>query len=280
MTVRLKEFAAAMAGETVLDRAALLVGRLADPQLQLAPYLAQLDALAASAQQLIDRAEPSAGPARATRGEGESSGSATGEGTGKFPGNAGPGNGASERTLGAGPIQRARAICTAIFDDAGFCGNQADYYDPRNSFLSCVLDRKLGIPITLGVLYLEVARRVGVLAQGVNFPGKFIVRVAVEDAWMFVDVFENGKILTPSELEGLVKQYVGPDARLEPRLVAAASKRQILTRLLTNLAGIYGRANDLDRSLEVMEHMAVVDPDNDKLARELASLRERLTQLN
>jgi len=239
MTVRLKEFAAAMAGETVLDRAALLVGGLADPTLQLAPYLAQIDALAAAAQQLIDRATPT-----------------------------------------AGPIQRARAICTAIFDDAGFRGNQADYYDPRNSFLSCVLDRKLGIPITLGVLYLEVARRVGVLAQGVNFPGKFIVRVAVEDAWMFVDVFENGKILTPSELEGLVKQYVGPDARLEPRLVAAASKRQILTRLLTNLAGIYGRANDLDRSLDVMEYMAVVDPDNDKLARELSSLRERLTNLN
>ena len=239
MTVRLKEFAAAMAGETVLDRAALLVGGLADPALQLAPYLAQIDALAAAAQQLIDRATPT-----------------------------------------AGPIQRARAICTAIFDDAGFRGNHADYYDPRNSFLSCVLDRKLGIPITLGVLYLEVARRVGVLAQGVNFPGKFIVRVAVEDAWMFVDVFENGKILTPSELEGLVKQYVGPDARLEPRLVAAASKRQILTRLLTNLAGIYGRANDLDRSLDVMEYMAVVDPDNDKLARELSSLRERLTNLN
>jgi regulator of sirC expression with transglutaminase-like and TPR domain len=243
MTSGLNEFAAAMPGETTLDRAALLIGRIGslgtdERDLALAPYLAQLDALAASVQQMIDHAEP------------------------------------------AGPIQRAKAICTVLFDEAGFRGNEADYYDPRNSFLSCVLDRKLGIPITLGILYLEVARRVGVLAQGVNFPGQFIVRVAVEDAWMFVDVFNNGKILTPSELEGLVKKFVGPDAKLEPRLVAAASKRQILTRLLTNLAGIYGKSGDLDRSMAVLEHMAIVEPDNNRLARELASLRERINTLN
>ncbi|MBP9086150.1 MAG: transglutaminase family protein [Kofleriaceae bacterium] len=264
MTYGLKEFAAAMPGETTLDRAALLIGRIDDlgaadgsnetavPNVALAPYLAQLDALAASVQQIIDHAEPAAGPR----------------------------HGANERTLGAGPIQRAKAICTVLFDDAGFRGNEADYYDPRNSFLSCVLDRKLGIPITLGILYLEVARRVGVLAQGVNFPGQFIVRVAVEDAWMFVDVFNRGKILAPSELEGLVKKFVGPDAKLEPRLVAAASKRQILTRLLTNLAGIYGKSGDLERSMAVLEHMAIVDPDNNRLSRELASLRDRINTLN
>ncbi len=244
MTSGFKEFAAAMPGETTLDRAALLIGRIGslgtdERELALAPYLAQLDALAASVQQIIDHAEPA-----------------------------------------AGPIQRAKAICTVLFDEAEFRGNEADYYNPRNSFLSCVLDRKLGIPITLGILYLEVARRVGVLAQGVNFPGQFIVRVAVEDAWMFVDVFNNGKILTPSELEGLVKKFVGPDAKLEPRLVAAASKRQILTRLLTNLAGIYGKSGDLDRSMAVLEHMAIVDPDNNRLSRELASLRERINTLN
>ncbi len=294
MTSGLKEFAATMPGETTLDRAALLIGRIGslgsnERELALAPYLAQLDALAASVQQIIDRAEPGIdrGLSRPLSG-----GGATGftpaarsshgpeHGANERTLGAGPEHGANERTLGAGPIQRAKAICTVLFDEAGFRGNEADYYDPRNSFLSCVLDRKLGLPITLGILYLEVARRVGVLAQGVNFPGQFIVRVAVEDAWMFIDVFNNGKILTPSELEGLVKKFVGPDAKLEPRLVAAASKRQILTRLLTNLAGIYGKSGDLDRSMAVLEHMAIVDPDNNRLSRELASLRERINALN
>src|SRR5829696_4272609 len=86
-----------------------------------------------------------------------------------------------------GGIGRARAISDHLFDRLGFAGNSYDYYDPRNSFMTDVLDRRMGIPISLSVLYLEVSRRVGVLAQGVNFPGHFLVRVAVEDAWLFID---------------------------------------------------------------------------------------------
>ena len=177
-------------------------------------------------------------------------------------------------------IARARAISDYLFDRLGFCGNTNDYYDPRNSFLCDVLDRRTGIPISLSVLYLEVSRRVGVLSQGVNFPGHFLVRVAIEDAWLFLDPFSGGRTLTPADLEALLKKTTTPDAVLEPGVIAAASKRQILSRMLVNLAGIYGRNGDLPRSLDVLERLAVLEPSNPRIARDLSQLRERVVGLN
>jgi regulator of sirC expression with transglutaminase-like and TPR domain len=177
-------------------------------------------------------------------------------------------------------IGRARAISDCLFDDLGFCGNTGDYYDPRNSFLCDVIDRRTGIPISLSVLYLEVARRVGVLAQGVNFPGHFLVRVAIEDAWLFVDPFTGGRALTPGDLEALLRRTTTPDAVLEPSVIAAATKRQILARMLVNLAGIYGRNGDLPRSLDVLERLSLLEPNNPRVSRDLAQLRERVVGLN
>ncbi len=179
-----------------------------------------------------------------------------------------------------GGVGRARAISDWLFDRLGFAGNSDDYYDPRNSFLCDVLDRRMGIPISLSVVYLEVARRVGVLAQGVNFPGHFLVRVAIEDAWLFVDPYGNGRSLTPSDLEALLRKTTTPTAVLEPSVIAAASKRQIVARMLVNLAGIYGRNGDLPRSLDVLERLAVLEPSNSRIARDLAQLRERVEGLN
>ncbi len=177
-------------------------------------------------------------------------------------------------------IARARAISDTLFERMGFSGNTTDYYDPRNSFLCEVIDRRTGIPISLSVLYLEVSRRVGVLAQGVNFPGHFLVRVAIEDAWLFLDPFSGGRALTPGDLETLLRKTTTPDAVLEPSVIAAASKRQILARMLVNLAGIYGRNGDLPRSLDVLERLAVLEPSNPRIARDLAQLRERVNGLN
>ena len=179
-----------------------------------------------------------------------------------------------------GGIGRARAISDCLFERLGFCGNTDDYYDPRNSFLADVLDRRTGIPISLSVLYLEVSRRLGVLAQGVNFPGHFLVRVAIEDAWLFLDPFAGGRALTPADLEQLLRKTTTPDAVLEPSVIAAASKRQIVSRMLVNLAGIYGRQGDLVRSLDVLERLAVLEPSNPRIARDLAQLRERVDGLN
>ncbi len=175
---------------------------------------------------------------------------------------------------------RARAISDWLFDRLGYAGNLDDYYDPRNTFLCEVIDRRVGIPISLSVLYLEVARRVGVLAQGVNFPGHFLVRVAVEDAWLFLDPYNRGRSLSPGDLETLLRQTTTPTAVLEPSVIAAASKRQIVARMLVNLAGIYGRNGDLPRSLDVLERLAILEPQNPRIARDLVSLRERVDGLN
>lgn len=180
----------------------------------------------------------------------------------------------------ASGVARARAISDCLFDRLGFAGNTGDYYDPRNSFLSDVLDRRVGIPISLSVVYLEVARRVGVLAQGVNFPGHFLVRVAIEDAWLFLDPFSAGRTLPPADLEALLRKTTSPDAVLEPSVIAAATKRQILSRMLVNLAGIYGRSGDLPRSLDVLERLAILEPSNPRIARDLATLRDRVDGLN
>ena len=177
-------------------------------------------------------------------------------------------------------IGRANAISDWLFDRLGFTGNADDYYDPRNSFLCEVIDRRVGIPISLSVLYLEVARRVGVLAQGVNFPGHFLVRVAIEDAWLFLDPYSRGRELTPVDLEALLRKTTTPSAVLDPSVIAAASKRQIVARMLVNLAGIYGRNGDLPRSLDVLERLAVLEPSNPRIARDLAQLRERVYGLN
>jgi regulator of sirC expression with transglutaminase-like and TPR domain len=187
---------------------------------------------------------------------------------------------APEVERAANGIGRARAISDCLFDHLGFTGNTDDYYDPRNSFLCDVLDRRVGIPISLSVLYLEVSRRVGVLAQGVNFPGHFLVRVAIEDAWLFLDPFAHGRTLAPADLETLLRKTTTPDAVLEPSVIAAASKRQILSRMLVNLAGIYGRHGDLVRSLDVLERLAVLEPANSRIARDLAQLRDRVDALN
>jgi regulator of sirC expression with transglutaminase-like and TPR domain len=177
-------------------------------------------------------------------------------------------------------IARARAISDHLFDRLGYAGNHDDYYDPRNTFLCEVIDRRMGIPISLSVLYLEVARRVGVLAQGVNFPGHFLARVAIEDAWLFIDPFSGGRVLTPTDLEALLRKTTTPNAVLEPSVIAAASKRQIVARMLVNLAGIYGRNGDLPRSLDVLERLAVLEPSNPRIARDLSQLRERVVALN
>ena len=173
-----------------------------------------------------------------------------------------------------------RALSDGLFEQLGFSANTVDYYDPRNSFLCDVLDRRIGIPITLSVVYLEVARRLGVLAQGVNFPGHFLVRVAIEDAWLFVDPFAGGRSLTPVDLERLLRRTTSSEAVLEPSVMAAASKRQILTRMLVNLAGIYGKQGDLPRSLDVLERLAVLEPSNPRITRDLQQLRDRVLGLN
>jgi regulator of sirC expression with transglutaminase-like and TPR domain len=174
----------------------------------------------------------------------------------------------------------ARALTRVLFLERGFRGNADDYYDPRNSFLADVLDRRLGIPITMAVLYMEVARRIGERVSGIGFPGHFLVRAFDDDRAVVIDPFHHGAVLGKDDLQALITRVVGPEAKLEASHLAPISQQQILTRMLINLAGIYGKRGDLFASLEVLERLHLLDVENTKLVRELESLRSRVGQLN
>src|SRR5260221_9527496 len=148
----------------------------------------------------------------------------------------------------------AAAISHHLYETLGFSGNESDYYDPRNSLLSDVLDRRVGIPISLALVYCEVARRAGVRAEGVGFPGHFLVRVfGSVRSEVLVDPFHRGRILDDSALWTLLERVAGQasvkDAHVTAEMTAAATPRSFLTRWLLNLRGVYLARGDLPRAL-------------------------------
>lgn len=178
------------------------------------------------------------------------------------------------------PDEAGRALGRTLFAELGFRGNTDDYYDPRNSFLAQVLARKVGIPITLSVLYLEVARRLGLDAAGVGFPGHFLVRVDGGPAPLILNPFGGGVALDRPALEAMLARASGPKVRLADVSLAGAPKRAILIRMLNNLVAIYGQDGDSFRLLEVLERLAVLDPSDDGIAAALERLRRLVVSLN
>lgn len=152
------------------------------------------------------------------------------------------------------------AINQALFEKRGFRGNLDDYEDPDNSMMNRVLDRRLGIPITLSILYLEVARRTGLSARGVGFPGHFIVRF--DDTWgtTFVDPFHRGRILLEADLRRRLTRALGRETAWKAQFLAPANNRQILTRLLLNLKRLYVNRGDLERALAASERLVILNP--------------------
>jgi regulator of sirC expression with transglutaminase-like and TPR domain len=163
------------------------------------------------------------------------------------------------------------AVNLVLFADEGFRGNSDDYYDPRNSFLNEVIDRKAGIPITLSVLYMEVARRAGLALQGVGFPGHFLVKCPAEEAAdvLVIDPFHRGEVTPAGEFPSWVRERYGERLPFHPGLLDAVSKRQILQRILNNLKAIYLKQADYQSCLGVVERLLILDPGS------LSELRDR-----
>jgi len=178
------------------------------------------------------------------------------------------------------PEGAIRALDSAFFEHLGFRGNQDDYYDPRNSFLNEVIDRRTGIPITLALLYIELGQRMGLELAGLSFPGHFLVRYRDGEHLVFIDPFHQGARLDLDALEARLRRVVGPGAQLAAEHLEPAPKRHMLLRLLTNLAAIYRRAGDVYRGIAVLERMAVLDPSNPRVEGELRELRRRFAGLN
>jgi regulator of sirC expression with transglutaminase-like and TPR domain len=173
-----------------------------------------------------------------------------------------------------------RALNRVLFEKLGFRGNEDDYYDPRNSFLNEVIDRRVGIPITLSVLYMEVGRRVGLNIVGVSFPGHFLVRYDDTPGPLLIDPFHMGLTLDSRDLRRLLEKVSGTTAEPSPEMLRPAAKKEILSRMLTNLAAVYRRDGDVMRSIEVLERLQILQPDDHKVKRELEVLRRRASELN
>ena len=177
---------------------------------------------------------------------------------------------------GALPERRVGRLNTVLFHDLGFAGNQADYYDPRNSFFNEVIERRTGIPLSLSLLYMEVGKRCGLSVDGVSFPGHFLCKVMLDDGELIVDAFHKGQLLGLAELKRRFASAAGDAARFELRLLRPARPKEILARMLQNLRSIYLERGDLPRALSAVDRQLLLQPDDPRVLRDRARLCEQL----
>jgi regulator of sirC expression with transglutaminase-like and TPR domain len=171
-----------------------------------------------------------------------------------------------------GPLAAVRALNGLLSDEEGFHGNLEDYYDPRNSFLNDVLDRRTGIPITLSMLYIEVGRRAGLDVEGIGLPGHFVVRVN----GTLVDPFHAGTVLSEDDCQKRLDRIYGGRLKLDEAMLAPCERKTILARTLGNLKAIYTKAGDFWRALNVVELLLRVDPGSLEQMRDRGMLHASL----
>lgn len=179
----------------------------------------------------------------------------------------------------AEPQAKLARINRYLFDELGFTGNQNDYYDPRNSYLNDVLDRKLGIPISLGVVQMELARRMGVPLEGVSFPGHFLVRLPVDGGLLVLDPYHKGRSIDAQELKLRARPHLGGndlDDQQLLQILSPASHRAILTRMLRNLKGLYAERETWDKALRCADRLVRLDPNGADEVRDRGQLYARL----
>lgn len=160
----------------------------------------------------------------------------------------------------ADPLRRLHRLREYLFEEQGFAGNCEQYYDPRNSYLNEVLDRRLGIPITLSLVLIEVGRRLGLEMEGIGLPGHFITGARVGGEHVLLDPFNRGSVLTGEVCGDLVGRALGRPVLLKPEHFAPVTNRQFLTRMLANLKGSYWRREQWDRVIHVIDRILVLNP--------------------
>lgn len=160
------------------------------------------------------------------------------------------------------PLKIIRALNHFLFDELGFQGNVSDYYDPRNSFLNEVLARRTGIPITLSLVYLELAKRIGFPMVGVGMPGHFLIRPTVDEMDLFVDPFHAGEVLFAQDCNDRFKQMFGDAAQLNLRHLEPISPTAFIGRMLSNLKMIYLQRRDVPKALDAINRILMVDPES------------------
>jgi len=166
-----------------------------------------------------------------------------------------------------------------LFDEEGLRGNRENYYDPRNSFLNDVLDRKLGIPITLSLVYMDVARRVGFPLCGTGMPGHFLVkRCDPMSGEIIVDPFNRGLIVSTAECQKRLNEIYSGEIAMRPEFLYAVTHREILTRILNNLRQVYFTQRNLHKGLGILDLLLAIPPLSPELLRERGLVRLSLEQ--
>ena len=233
---------AALSPDPDLAIGALMIARLEYPKLDAGPYLDQLDVLGREARQRLADATV-------------------------VPGDAPP-------RVDPDRYASVMALNDFLFNDLHFVGNSEHYEDPRNSCLNEVLDRRTGIPITLALVYMEVARRAGVVAEGINFPGHFLVRCPARRGLAYlnrpdgllpyrdliIDAHHGGALLSEDACRELLRRHVGEDAVWDAHMAGRATKPQILARMLLNLKRVYVRMYSFPQARDATELLLAVDP--------------------
>jgi regulator of sirC expression with transglutaminase-like and TPR domain len=181
---------------------------------------------------------------------------------------------------GMSPLDTIEALNEVLFGVVGFRGNTENYNDPRNSFFNDVLERRVGIPITLSAVYLEVARRISFPIFGVGMPGHFLVKYGDRTQEFFMDPFNSGQILTREDCERRFTEMFGNDQEFSERMLAVVSPRQMLFRMLNNLKTIYLKAHAYEKSLAMVDMMLLADPEAIEQYRDRGILKVQLRRFD
>jgi len=170
----------------------------------------------------------------------------------------------SQVDAAAGLTERVQALNHFLFVEQGFSGNHAEFYDPRNSYINDVLERRLGIPISLAVLQIECAKALDIGLEGVSFPGHFLVRVPMEDGLLVLDPYHKGRSVGADELRQRARPHFGDrdiDDKQLLQMLAPASNRAIVARMLRNLKGVYAESETWDKALRCADRLISLDSD-------------------
>jgi regulator of sirC expression with transglutaminase-like and TPR domain len=174
------------------------------------------------------------------------------------------------RLEGSQDVERiVESINGILFDEEGFRGENDDYYDPRSALLNEALDRHAGLPITLSILYIEISRRVGVIASGISLPGRFLVKFSGDFGQIYVDPFDGGRVLTTVELQKILDQMYGGGVRLREHHLRSFSRKEILGRELAQLKAAYLAQHDLQRAAASVDRLLILDE------RDVYEIRDR-----
>jgi len=176
--------------------------------------------------------------------------------------------------------QRISTLNKKMFDELGFAGNIDNYFDPQNSFLNMVIDRRLGIPITLSVLYIELGRRIGLDLDGIGLPGHFIVgclsKGKANAADFFIDPFHGGRMMDEVDCAGMVQSLYGGRIPFQRSHLRPMAARDIVMRMINNLKAIYAEAKLFSKLLTLQEMIVILDPEDPTAIRDRGEIKYKL----